>query len=550
MKNKMEAKKKTIIVAVALCMLLVSGLVLSKLLGVSFANDNMSTVKVGNGSYMLKTGSKVNGNIAVYLGPVNSSVASVTIPDTIKVKGTTYSVTEVCEAALQWAYDIKKLTIGKNISYIEPHAFEGCKNLKSITVKTPGLTKKGLKKNVFAKINKKVVVTVPESKVDDYKKLFKTRGLNGKNQKVKGKRMECDVIPEQTFGADNTLQNPEQMLLRLGNNPYKTMTAWKASSADFIEGDTITFSEVFELSPEIYGMYLQKPTYGKATMCNECKKRFNSEDAYAMHINNTPDCYFAGWSYSKSDIAYVEDYWVKDKTPCDVELCFILPKGLHVKENSLKLARYNKVSSKRVDINKNAYNAKISGDTVIFTIDNIKSEYFSLDEYDNIALEALFGAEVESTASSVNTITSSIHYSYKGLEKTAYSNPVSIYMPTLRVTNKDQNGNVASGSFTLYRGEVKGKVGLLEFKEYASGTAGSTPLEFKHLKAGKYKLVNNSMPPSYLSVAEFEIKVETEKDGNNMTGFEVVKNSDNPLFTLHTDKENLIVDATFGTLTD
>lgn len=549
MRNMIKSRKKTIIIAVALCMLL-GGMVLSKLLGVSFANNNMSTVKVGNGSYMLKTGSKVNGNIAVYLGPVNSSVASVTIPDTIEVKGTTYSVTEVCEAALQWAYDIKKLTIGKNISYIEPHAFEGCKNLKSITVKTPGLTKKGLKKNAFAKINKKVVVTVPESKVDDYKKLFKTRGLTGKKQTVKGKRMECDVIPEQTFGADNTLQNPEQMLLSLGNDPYKTMTSWKASSADFMEGDIISFRDVFELSPEIYGMYLQKPTYGEVTMCNACKKRFSSEEAYAMHIYITPDCYFSGWSYNKHDLAYIEDYWMQDKTPCRVELCLTLPESLHVKEDSLRLGRYHQKSSKRVDINKNAYNAKISGDTVIFTIDNIKSEYFSLDEYDNIALEALFEAEVESTASSVSTITSSIHYSYKGLEKTAYSNPVSIYMPTLRVTNKDQNGNVASSSFTLYRGEVKGKVGLLEFKEYASGTAGSTPLEFKHLKAGKYRLVNNSMPPSYLSVADFEIKVETEKDGNNMTGFEVVKNSDNPLFTFHTDKENLLVDATFGTITD
>lgn len=45
MKNMITTKKKTIIIAVALCMLLVSGLVLSKLLGVSFAND-MSYVKV------------------------------------------------------------------------------------------------------------------------------------------------------------------------------------------------------------------------------------------------------------------------------------------------------------------------------------------------------------------------------------------------------------------------------------------------------------------------------------------------------------------------
>ena len=58
------------------------------------------------------------------------------------------------------------------------------------------------------------------------------------------------------------------------------------------------------------------------------------------------------------------------------------------------------------------------------------------------------------------------------------------------------------------------------------------------------------MPAGYLSVANFEIKVETEEDGNKMTGFEVVNNSDTPLFTCNANQKDLIVDAAFVTLTE
>lgn len=554
-----KTKKKTIIVAVALCMLLVSGLVLSKLLGVSFANNNMSTVKVGNGSYILYPESlnPAWGDTALYLGPINSSVTSVTIPDTIKVRGVTYSVTEVEETAMLYCEKVKKLTIGKNVSYIGKNAFAHCKNLKNITVNTTGLSAKGLKKGIFTGINKKAVVTVPESKLDDYKNLFKTKGLNGKKQTVKGKKIGSDIIPNQTFGEGNSLKNPNCMVLWLG--PNETTPIWTRASIDYEEGDTISFGAGFALDSEIYGRYLQRAAYGKPYKCKSCERRFKSYKALCIHWDNAGNDCSGGYSYSTGAVPYVEDYWLKDTTPCKVELCYTLPEGLVVKEDSLKLRQCSTNEEEMIEIDRRAYNTEVSMNTVIFNIDNIKSEYFQFEGYEipQSQYHISFEAVLKSTASSVNTVTSSIHYSYKGLEKTAYADPVTIYVPTLQVINKDKDGNALNGSFTLYRYGAYSQNGAAKvgYYKYDSGTAGSTPLEFKYLKAGKYKLVNIGMSESYstepeLSVAEFEIKMNVDTSENKIIVFDVVNHSDNSLFTFHANKEKLLVDATFDTLTD
>ncbi len=94
MKNMIKQKKKTIMIAVALCMLLGSGLVLSKLLGVSFAKNDIKLgdeVKFGNAIYEFDDSEHL---YASYIRPIKKT-ATVSIPDTIKVKGVTLKVTGI-----------------------------------------------------------------------------------------------------------------------------------------------------------------------------------------------------------------------------------------------------------------------------------------------------------------------------------------------------------------------------------------------------------------------------------------------------------------------
>lgn len=88
-------------------------------------------------------------------GATKKSIRSVTIPATVKYKGTTYKVT----------------SIGSK-------AFYNCKKLKTVTIKSRKL--KSVGKSAFKGIYKKAKVTVPKSKYKAYRKLLKKAGFSSK----------------------------------------------------------------------------------------------------------------------------------------------------------------------------------------------------------------------------------------------------------------------------------------------------------------------------------------------------------------------------------
>ena len=70
--------------------------------------------------------------------------------------------------------NLKKITIGSNITKIGVGAFKGCKNLKTITIKSKNL--KSVGKNAFKGINPKAKIKVPSSCLEKYKKLLAKKG--------------------------------------------------------------------------------------------------------------------------------------------------------------------------------------------------------------------------------------------------------------------------------------------------------------------------------------------------------------------------------------
>ena len=115
----------------------------------------------------------------------DQKAASVTIPETITVKGTKYKVTEIKDGAFKGNKKLKKIVIGKNIVKIGKEAFYGCTKLRSITVKTKKLKKNKVGKDAFKKIHKKAVAKVPANKLKSYRTIFKARGMKGKKQKIR-----------------------------------------------------------------------------------------------------------------------------------------------------------------------------------------------------------------------------------------------------------------------------------------------------------------------------------------------------------------------------
>ena len=91
--------------------------------------DVGSTHAVGGSAYKVKSN---NPNAVVFTKSKNAK--SITVPDTVKIAGVTYEVTEIDAKAFAAAK--KKLTtvrIGKNVTVIGTSAFAGCAKLKKVT---------------------------------------------------------------------------------------------------------------------------------------------------------------------------------------------------------------------------------------------------------------------------------------------------------------------------------------------------------------------------------------------------------------------------------
>ncbi|MDD7402461.1 MAG: leucine-rich repeat protein, partial [bacterium] len=78
-----------------------------------------------------------------------------------------------CTAVTSLTLPAKTVKLGAN-------AFNGCKKLKKLTIKSKKMTKKTVAKNAFKGLTRKTKIKAPKAKVKTYKKLFRKRGLSGK----------------------------------------------------------------------------------------------------------------------------------------------------------------------------------------------------------------------------------------------------------------------------------------------------------------------------------------------------------------------------------
>lgn len=127
--------------------------------------------------------SKTNGKYKIteknstvqYVGLFDAGVNQVTVPDKIKLKGITYKVTSVKSNAFKGNKNLIKAIIGENITDIGKNAFNNCKKLKNITIKSTALKK--VEKGAFRNIHEKAMIKVPKKQSKKYKNLIKKSGI-------------------------------------------------------------------------------------------------------------------------------------------------------------------------------------------------------------------------------------------------------------------------------------------------------------------------------------------------------------------------------------
>lgn len=117
------------------------------------------------------------------LTSLTTSASIVEVPDTIKVGGEYFKVTEIESGALRGNTKMTKLKVGKYVTYIGAKACKGCKNLRKVT-----LTKniKSIGKHAFKGINANATIQVKASfnKFRSIRLMIKKSGI-AKTVKVK-----------------------------------------------------------------------------------------------------------------------------------------------------------------------------------------------------------------------------------------------------------------------------------------------------------------------------------------------------------------------------
>ena len=138
----------------------------------------------GKATYKITRSSLKNGTVT-YAATTNKKASTIVIPDTVVVSGVTYQVTAVEKNAFANNKKLKTVTIGKNVTAIGAKAFYGCKNIKTLIIKSKKLTTKKIGSKAFSKTPKKMTVKVPKNKFKAYKKMLIKRGVD---KKVKFKK--------------------------------------------------------------------------------------------------------------------------------------------------------------------------------------------------------------------------------------------------------------------------------------------------------------------------------------------------------------------------
>ena len=137
-----------------------------------------TTVTSGAYKYKFTSTSEV-----AFAGIKSVKTTKVVIPKTVKIGGKTFKVTSIAKKALYKKSKVKSVTIGANVKTIGASAFQNCKKLSTITVKTTKL--KNVGKNAFKGIKANARIKVPSRKLKAYKKQLQKKGQGSKVKIVK-----------------------------------------------------------------------------------------------------------------------------------------------------------------------------------------------------------------------------------------------------------------------------------------------------------------------------------------------------------------------------
>lgn len=149
---------------------------LTKTFQIRLAEGFVFKDKTSGGVYKVTKVSSVSKAQVTFVKPVSAKKKSITIPASVKISGTTCTVTAIGDGAFRNNKKIRKIVIGKNVASIGKEAFRGAGKLAGIQIKTKKLTAGRIGANAFSGIYKKAEFKLPSAKKKAYKKILLKKG--------------------------------------------------------------------------------------------------------------------------------------------------------------------------------------------------------------------------------------------------------------------------------------------------------------------------------------------------------------------------------------
>lgn len=133
-------------------------------------------IKDSKGNRYKVTSSNVK-NPTVTFYSAKMTAKKVTMSRSVRIDGVRYCITAVRSRAFEGHRKVTSIWLGSKVNTIGDRAFRNCKKLEKLYIQSSKLKPEDIGERVFENVPKDLKIYVPEKKKDEYRKMFREKGL-------------------------------------------------------------------------------------------------------------------------------------------------------------------------------------------------------------------------------------------------------------------------------------------------------------------------------------------------------------------------------------
>ena len=125
--------------------------------------------------YKVTSSNVKNPTVTFYSAKMTTK--KVTMSKSVRIDGVRYCITAVRSRAFEGHRKVTSIRLGSKVNTIGDRAFRNCKKLEKLYIQSSKLKPEDIGERVFENVPKDLKIYVPEKKKDEYRKMFREKGL-------------------------------------------------------------------------------------------------------------------------------------------------------------------------------------------------------------------------------------------------------------------------------------------------------------------------------------------------------------------------------------